>query len=182
MSWEPRLSLLPLAPFRKNVVAYITGGEGAARFEAALRWAEQQAGWEGDPLPNLFGVYSSRAVREQYPVLNLLPLGNDPEPNADGGEAERKRLLCEFENIGDDAEVIFEQLEIYDLALRSILREMPEEVMTAGIDTATRGDFRWAVGTERFGERGYDGENLFVQVSSQVLTIDYTEDESYGED
>lgn len=173
MSYEPRLNLLPLAPFRRNVEAYVL-----PRFEAALRWAEKQAGWEGAELPNIAQVYHSRGVREDYPVLNLLPLGNDPEPDDDDDERERKRMLCEFETVGDDAEVIFEHLEIYDLALRSLLREMPEEALTDGIDMESRGDLRWWVGTERFGERGYDSENLYVQVSSQVLTIEYTEAES----
>jgi hypothetical protein len=58
---------------------------------------------------------------------------------------------------------------------------MPEEELTAGIDTSTRGDFRWTVGTERFGERDYDSENTYVQVSSQVLTIEYTEADGYEE-
>jgi hypothetical protein len=172
MSWEPRFDFLPQTRFRANVKAFVE-----ENIEAALRWAEAQAGWEGEELPAFAGVYNSRAVREEHPVLNLLPLGSDPEETDDEDWEERKRLLVEVENFGRDPDDLFAELEIYNLALRSLLTEMPEARLWQGIDQATRGDVRWTVGTERFGEREYEGENASVQVGSQVLTLFYTETE-----
>jgi hypothetical protein len=172
MSHTPRYNYLPFKPFRENLKAVV-----AADFTEALRWAEAQAGWGGDPLPDLFGVYAARAVRDDYPVLNLLPLASDPEQDDDDDTTERKRLLCEFETIGGDADELLEVLEIYNLALRSLVQQMSDAEWTAGFDMATRGDLQWSIGTERYAERSYDSENTYVQVGSQVLTIQYTEAE-----
>ena len=178
MSWQPKLNLLPLAPFRRNVRAVIERD-----FASALAHFAPDM-----ELANFMGIYTARAERDAYPVLNLLPLGNDPAIDDDNASNERKRLLVEAEHFGRDADVLIEELEYYLVALRSVLLEMTEEDLIKYIQVELpngyryRDDFRWTVGTERFGERSYESENSFVQVASLILTLEYMEVETTSDD
>jgi hypothetical protein len=182
MSWEPRHDYLPFKPFRENVKAVILRD-----MAAAVEWASKEQGGLEESLPVFLGVHSSRAVRPDYPVVNLLPLAGDPEQDDDNTTREKRQILVEVETLDDDSDGLIEQLELYVLAVRSMLTEMSEDDLTANgvIDpddpSPTRGDFRWSVGRERYGERVYDGENTFVQVGSLVLTIEYDEEEQPDE-
>jgi len=173
MTWSSRYDFLPLAPFRRNLKAVFTRD-----FAAALEWASEQAGWEGEPLPVLQGMYDARAVRDHYPVANFLLLGADPTVNDDDNVEEQKRVLIEFEDIERDADTLLARLEIYNLAARSVLANMSEEDLLeieVEIDAERRSDFRWTWGTERYGDREYESENLYVQVGSGIWTLAYFE-------
>lgn len=140
----------------------------------ALAWAATQSGISGT-LPPLADAYTARAVRDKYPVINALVLGNDPEATNGGDYDENKRLLLEVENIGSDSEQLIETLEPYVLMIRSVLTEMTEEDLTAGFDSSKREGILLTVGSERYGERQYESENTYVQVGSVIVTIQYRE-------
>lgn len=178
MSWQPKHNFLPLTPFRRNVKEVILRDYAAALAHFA----------PGMDLPNLQGIFTARAVRDLYPVGNLLPLGEDPAIDNDNNSDERKRMLVEVEHFGKDADVLIEELDFYMVAMRSVLTEMSEENLLKDIEVALpngypmRDDFRWTVGTVRFGERQYESENSFVQVGSLVLTINYMEVETTSDE
>jgi hypothetical protein len=173
MPWSSTYDFLPLAPFRRNIKAVF-----ARDFPAALLGASEQAGWEGEALPALQGMFDARAVRDVYPVANFLTLGSDPTKDEDDDAEERKRLLIEYEDIERDADTLLNRLEIYNLAGRSVVENMTEADLLrleVAIDGEHRGDFRWTWGTERYGDRQYESENLYVMVGSGVLTLEYLE-------
>jgi hypothetical protein len=179
MSWNPKFKFLPLAPFRRNVQTVIERDMAAALTYFAPT---------GMVLPDVQGIFTARAIREMSPVVILLPLGNDPVSDDDNSYDEKKRLLVEVEHFGRDPDILIEELEYYNLALRSILTEMSEADLVGDIPVALengfrmRDDFRWTIGTERFGEREYDSENSFVLVASQILTINYMEVETTSDE
>lgn len=165
MTWTPTFEFLSIAPFRANIRAAIED-----KIEAALAWAAP-----GVELPPFAGIYASRAVRDEYPVLNLLALGGDPLPTDGGDYVENKRLLLEVETINTDGEDLVETLECYVRAVRSIVTEMTEEELTANIDTRSRERIMVTVGSERYGEREVESENSYLQVGSVIATISYLE-------
>lgn len=140
----------------------------------ALAWAASQSGILST-LPPLADAYTARAVRDKYPVINALILGSDPEPTNSGDYDENKRLLLEVEQIASDSEVLIETLEPYVLMVRSVICEMEEEQIAAGINTGSRDGILLTVGSERYGERQYESENTYVQVGSVIATISYRE-------
>ena len=140
----------------------------------ALAWAASQSGVSGT-LPPLADSYTARAVRDKYPVINALILGSDPQATNSGDYDENKRLLLEVENIGSDSEQLIEALEPYILMVRSVLCEMDEGDLTAGLDSHLRDGILITVGSERYGERQYESENTYVQVGSVIATISYRE-------
>lgn len=140
----------------------------------ALAWAAAQSGISGT-LPPLADAYSARAVRDKWPVINALVLGSDPQPTDGGDYDENKRLLLEVETLATDSEQLIETLEPYVLMVRSIVTEMTEEDLTAGLDNHMRDGILMTVGSERYGERQYESENTYVQVGSVIATISYRE-------
>jgi len=140
----------------------------------ALAWAASQSGIS-ETLPPLAQAYTARAVRDNYPVINALVLGNDPEATNGGDYDENKRLLLEVECIESDSEQLIETLEPYVLMVRSVVCEMDEEALTVGFNNNGREGILITVGSERYGERQYESENTYVQVGSVIATISYRE-------
>lgn len=170
MTWEPKFQFLSIKPFRENIVNVIRANQ-----VEALAWAAAQAGIT-ETLPPLAGVYTARAVRDKYPICNVLFPGGDPRATNGGDYDENKRLLIEVETIASNLEDLFETTEVYVLMIKSILTEMTEEDLTRGIDSSSRDNILLTVGSELYGERPqYDSENTFTQVGSVIATISYRE-------
>lgn len=168
MTWTPRFDFLPVSPFRTNICAAIM-----ARQVDALAWAAAQCGITAT-LDPLLAIYSARAVRDKYPVANALIMGSDPR-DTDGGDCdESKRLLFEFEMLASDGEDLIETLEAYVLMGRSVITEMTESELTAGLSSDREGVLV-TVGSERYGERHWESKSKFVQVGSIIATISYRE-------
>lgn len=165
MTWEPRLNFLPTAPFRTNIRDAIL-----AHQVEALSWAASQCGIS-TTLPPLAALYTARAVRDKYPVGNLLVQGSDPAATDGGDYDENKRLLLEVETIDADPDLLIETLEPYVLMLRSIVTEKADDIGSG----YGGGDTLITVGSERYGERQYESENTYVQVGSVIVTISYRE-------
>ncbi len=140
----------------------------------ALAWAASQSGIS-DTLPPLAAAYTARAVRDSYPVINALVMGNDPQASNGGDYDENKRLLLEVECIEVDPDLLIETVEPYILMIRSIVAEMSEEALTVGLDSSQREAILVTVGSERYGPRQYESENTYVQVGSVIATISYRE-------
>jgi hypothetical protein len=170
MTWDPKFHFLPVSPFRKNIRAALLTNQ-----VEALAWAASQCGISATP-PPLAAVYTARAVRDKYPVANLLVMGSDPQATNGGDYDENKRLLLEVETIENDTERLIEILEPYVLMVRSVVTEMTEEQLTSGVDVGGRDNILLTVGSERYGERPqYDSENTFTQVGSVIATLSYRE-------
>lgn len=176
MPWEPQHNFAGSKRVRENLKTF-----ALANFADALKWAQGQCAWEGDDLPPVLDVYGSRAVRARYPVLNLLLTEGNPKETADGDYDEQKKILLEVETTAEDADNLFDALEVYNLAVRSMATEIPADVLFAGVESEARGDFRWVVDGERYGERRYESEAQYVQVGSQILTYSYAEDKRDGD-
>jgi hypothetical protein len=168
MIWTPRLNFLSVQPFRTNICAAIM-----AHQVEALAWAASQCGL-AVTLPPLLAIYTARAVRDKYPVANAITMGGDPRDTDSGDCDEAKRLLFEVETIAPDGEDLIETLEPYVLMLRSVITQMTEEDLTAGMNQS-RESVLITVGSERYGERSYESKNKFVQVGSIIATISYRE-------
>ena len=76
--------------------------------------------------------------------------------------------------LASDGENLIHLLEAYVLMGRSIITEMTEEELTAGLNQSREG-ILVTVGSERYGERAYESKNKFVQVGSVIATISYRE-------
>ena len=168
MTWTPRFDFLPSSPFVTNISAAIM-----AHQVEALAWAATQCGITAT-LPPLLAIYDARAVRDKYPVANVLIMGSDPRETNSGDCDESKRLLIEFEMLASDGENLIHLLEAYVLMGRSIITEMTEEELTTGLSQSREG-ILVTVGSERYGERAYESKNKFVQVGSIIATISYRE-------
>lgn len=173
-SWTPKFEIISVEPFIENVRAVVLRDA-----VAALAWASP------DPaLRNFQAVNLARQASQQWPVLNLLPFGNDPEQDEDGAKvAESPRVLVEVETVDRVANNLVRYLTRYVLAVRSMLYEMSDGDLTTlavTIPKGRRAGLTWDVSTERYGERFYEGENLYTQVGSVVLTINYTQGKKNG--
>lgn len=168
MTWSPRFDFLSVQPFRTNICAAIM-----AHQVEAMAWAASQCGITAT-LPPLLAIYTARAVRDKYPVANALTMGGDPRDTDSGDCDESKRLLFEVETLASDGEDLIETLEPYVLMLRSVITEMTEDELTAGMNQS-RESVLISVGSERYGERTYESKNKFVQVGSVMATISYRE-------
>lgn len=170
MTWTPQFQFLSIKPFRANIVSAIMANQ-----VEALAWAAAQSGIT-EMLPPLAAAYTARAVRDKYPVINALVLGNDPQATNSGDYDENKRLLLEIECIDSDSEQLIETLEPYVLMVRSVVCQMEEEDLTAGFDCSQQREaILVTVGSERYGDREYESENTYVQVGSVIATISYRE-------
>jgi hypothetical protein len=166
--WDPKFDLLPVTAFIPNLKAIFERD-----FARALAY------YGGAALRGLQAINTARQVAPQWPVLNLLPAGNDPAMNEDGALLDEKpRLLCEWETASRVANSLATDLVTYVTAGRSVLYEMTVADVT-GLDTeipqGSRAGLYWDVSTERYSERYYEAEKLFTMVGSVVLTINYSE-------
>jgi hypothetical protein len=166
--WSPKLDLLPVTAFIPNLKAV---------FERDFARALAYYGDAG--LRGLQAINTARQVAQQWPVLNLLPYGNDPALNEDAALLDEKpRLLCEWETASRVANSLATDLVTYVTAGRSVLYEMTVDDLTtlaAEIPRGNRAGLYWDVSTERYGERFYEAEKLYTMVGSVVLTINYSE-------
>ena len=169
--WQPAYQFLSVRQFRDNIKLAVE-----THTEETLAALEAEGAMPPElDLPPFQGINFDRAVREAYPVLNILTLGGDPELNASGNYEEDKGILLEVEQIADDKDDLIETLEPYVLVVRSIVASMTEAEISRGIDTESRSDFLIAVGSERYGERRYESENTYVRVGSVIAKISYLE-------
>lgn len=168
MVWTPRFAFLPISPFRANICAAIMVHQ-----VEALAWSAAQCGIT-ETLPPILAIYTARAVRDKYPVANALIMGSDPRDTDAGDCDESKRLLFEFEMLASDGEDLIEILEAYVLMGRSVITQMTDEDLMAGLNS-DRENVLVTVGSERYGERHWESKNKFVQVGSIIATISYRE-------
>jgi len=166
---EARFNYIPNKRLRDNVRAVLLRD-----MAEALALVAEQASLDESP-PALQGVYVARAVRDRHPLCNVLVQGGDPAEDPDGNTQERRRFLVEFETVAPNAEELFETIELYVTAGRIALMSAAEEDFTEQVDAGTRGDWRWSIGVERYGEREYEAEDLYTVVGSFVLTIEFME-------
>jgi hypothetical protein len=164
--WSPTFELLPVTAFIPNLRAVFERDFGRALVYYSL----------GAELRDLQAINTARQVSEKWPVLNLVPYGNDARLNEDAALLDEKpRLLCEWETKSRVANSLAEHLVSYVTAGRSVLYEMSLADLTTGIPQGNREAPTWDVTQERYGERHYEAENLFTMVGSVVLTINYSE-------
>lgn len=164
MLWQPKFDLLPVTAFIPNLTAVFERD-----FGPALAYFSQ-----GATLRGLQAINTARQVSPQWPVLNLLPYGNDPQMSEDAARLEEKpRLLCEWETVSRVPNSLALHLVSYVTAGRSVLYEMSRADLTKNIPQ--RAGPQWDVSQERYGERYYEAENLWTMVGSVVLTINYRE-------
>lgn len=136
---------------------------------------------QGETLRGLQAIRTARQVSQQWPVLNLLPAGNDPAMSEDAAKlSESQRVLCEWETVARVPDTLARHLNRYVTAGRSVLYEMSKADLTDGVAQGRRTGLNWDVSSERYGERFYESENLWTMVGSVVLTIRYTEGRSNG--
>lgn len=169
MSWNPKFRLLPVTAFIPPLKAVFERDYAAALafYDPALR--------------GLQAINTARQLAAQWPVMNLLPYGNDPSMTEDAARLyEKPRLLCEWETVSRVPNSLALDLVTYVTAGRSVLYEMGKEDMTAGIEQGQRRLHGWDVSTERYAERFYEAENKWTMVGSVVLTINYTEGRTNG--
>lgn len=166
MTWSPTFDLLSVEEFIDKLIPIFNRD-----YANALAYYAR-----GAPLRGLQDIRTARQVAEQWPVLNLLPAGNDPAMNE--GKSllkEGQRILCEWETVDRTPDTLARYLVRYVTAGRSILYEMSKADLTGGIEPGRRTGLHWDVSSERYGERFYQAENLWTMVGSVVLTINYTE-------
>lgn len=167
--WSPSIELLPVTAFIPNLKAVFERD-----FGRALAYYSQ-----GTELRDLQAIHTARQASAQWPVMNIVPYGNDPRMDEDAARIdERPRLLCEWETKSRVANSLATHLVSYVTAGRSVLYEMSLADLTAlsvQIPRGNRADLFWDVSQERYGERHYEAENLFTMVGSVVLTINYSE-------
>lgn len=167
--WNPQIPLFPVTAFIPNLKAVFERD-----FGRALAYYSQ-----GAELRDLQAVNTARQASEQWPVLNLLPYGNDPGMNEDAALIDEKpRLLCEWETRSRVANSLATHLVSYVTAGRSVLYEMSLADLTGLSVPIPRGnldDLFWDISQERYGERFYEAETLYTMVGSVVLTIHYSE-------
>jgi hypothetical protein len=164
--WNPKFELLPVTAFIPNLKSVFERD-----FARALAFYGQNV-----ELRDLQAINTARQASEKWPVLNLIPYGNDPRMNEDAAALdETPRLLCEWETKSRVANSLAEHLVTYVTAGRSVLYEMSLADLTQGIPQGRREAPTWGVTQERYGERYYEAENLYTMVGSVVLTINYSE-------
>lgn len=171
MSWTPKFKLLPVTVFIPKLQAVFERD-----FDAALAYFSHP-----DTLRGVQAINTARQLAEQWPVLNLLPAGNDPAMSQDAARLDEKpRLLCEWETASRIPNSLALNLVTYVTAGRSVLYEMSKDDLTSGIEQGRRTGLSWDVSAERYGERFYEAENKWTMVGSLVLTINYMEGRSNG--
>lgn len=167
--WSPKVELLPVTAFVPNLKAVFERDFGRALTYYSL----------GAELRDVQAINTARQASAQWPVMNLLPYGNDPGMNEDAALInEKPRLLCEWETKSRVANSLATHLVSYVTAGRSVLYEMSLADLTGlsvQIPQGNRADLFWDVSQERYGERFYEAENLYTMVGSVVLTINYSE-------
>lgn len=167
MTWDPRLQLMSVSPFRTAVIVFME-----IHMADALEWAANQCELsQTPPLPE--GYFESLAVRDKRPVVNVLTGGGDPEPDDDGNEQERKILTIEVERTASDGDDLVKTLEPYMLAIRSMLSEMTDNDWWGTALNVSRGDLDIRVTQERYSGRTYENEKTFLQVGSVEVVISY---------
>lgn len=170
MPWSPKFDLLPVTALIDKLVPVFERD-----FGAALSY------YGGGALRGLQSIRIARQVAEQWPVMNLMPAGNDPAMNEGASLLqEGQHILCEWETISRVPDTLARHLVIYVTAGRSVLYEMSKGDLTAGIPQGRRAGLRWSVSQERYGERFYEAEKLWTMVGSVVLTINYSEGRKNG--
>jgi hypothetical protein len=168
--WNPKFRLLPVTAFIPNLQTVFERD-----FSAALAY------FSSEPLRGLQAINMARQLSEQWPVLNLLPYGNDPAMSQDAARIDEKpRLLCEWETVSRVANSLALHLVSYVTAGRSVLYEMSRADLIGEIEPEQRGGLTWDVSTERYGERYYEAEKLYTMVGSVVLTINYRQGKTNG--
>jgi hypothetical protein len=169
--WNPKFNIVSAEPFIANLTTVF--GRDAVE---ALAWAS--------PSPTLRpfqAINTERQASAQWPVLNLLPYGGDPQMSHDAARIDEKtRVLVEVETVARGANALSIYLVRYVLAVKSILYEMSVDDLTKDIPKPGRTRPNWDVSTERYGDRLYEAENLFTKVGSVVLTINYTQGKTNG--
>jgi hypothetical protein len=171
MVWSPKFNLVSVEPFIDNLKTVFERDAAAA-----LAWASQS-----EELRTFQAINTARQLGERWPVLNLLPAGNDPRMSEDAARVDEKpRVLVEVETVNRTANTLARHLVRYVLAVRSILYEMSVTDLTANVSQGRRAGLSWDVSTERYGERYYEAEKLYTMVGSVVLTINYRQGKTNG--
>jgi len=134
---------------------------------------------QGETLPGLQAINTARQATLTTPVLNLLPYGENPRRSDDGASiSESHLILCELEVRARVANSLARHIVRYVSAGRRVVYEMEKDALTGDIPQGERSGLNWDVSQVRYAERHYEAENLFTQVGSFLLTINYTQGRS----
>lgn len=128
MAWTPELNVVDLTPVIDNLLGYIGGNQ-----TDALTWANGGTGLDDMTL------YSNAAGRlaSQYPQLIVLTQSDEGELESDTLLTTEFRIRLEVAVMGT-ADELPAKAKTYDLAVRSMLVNIPNATMTAGMKTTTR--------------------------------------------
>lgn len=128
MAWNPQINVLDFTAFGGNILTYIKANQNDA-----LIWAN-----DGVALPGFVSFFNSPRLVKIYPALTILQTEHQEESGdvIDGHYS----IVVEAAIQDGDQDRLTENAQKYDLALRSMLTNMPETTLSASsiIETSAR--------------------------------------------
>jgi hypothetical protein len=159
MTWEPELNVVDLTPVVDNLLGYIEDNQ-----TDALEWASA-----GGLAP--LTTYKNAAGRLStiYPQLIVLTQTDSGEVGTDSLASTEFVLRIETAVMGtaDELPTVTKQ---YDLAIRSMLVNVPSEMLCAGMKTTTRVMEREIPATVYDVLRGTKRANSYLQIFQTEMT------------
>lgn len=175
MAWTPGLYTASRPLIVRNLLAWIRDAENSgARQAEALEWAKEQLGFAG-ATPNFADVLNSSGGREKraFPLLAVTRRSTSmPVPESDFALEVTHTLRLDMWVVDADPNTLTEKMEVYSLAVSSMVWACPPSVLMAGVQTEGHPTVNV---TEMNGDETRGAGAPFIQLPYIVATVNFLE-------